>query len=73
MQYQAKVGIVGIVGISYGEHVLTLLVTSSMYVPRYFLSFPSDTLFSHLIGTKRASKRGRPERSHQQWQILVRS
>lgn len=35
MQYQARYSRVGI---PYGEHVLTLLVTSGMYVGTYFLS-----------------------------------
>lgn len=55
MQYQARYSRVGIVGIPYSEHVLTLLVTSGMYVPtcRYLLSFPLEPPFSFLISLGR--------------------
>lgn len=45
MQYQARHSRVGI---PYSEHVLTLLVTSGMYVPRYLLSSPLEPPFSFL-------------------------
>lgn len=57
MQYQARHSIVGI---PYSEHVLTLLVTSSIYVGTYFLSLWNPLFFLLSLGpSKQASKQAR--------------